>query len=77
MSRAVSDEELSDAEVEAVAQAVDIFRAAPSSPQLFHAVPIRDDAGKLSEVRFYKDSTSQEPLAVIGIADDGAQPPVE
>jgi len=67
---------LTDAEVEAVAQAVDIFRASPRSPSLFTSVPVRDESGKLREVRFYKNSEAQEPLAVIGIADDGALLPL-
>ena len=71
MARADADG-LTDAEVEAVAQAVDIFRASPMSPSLFTSVPVRDESGKLREVRFYRNSEAQEPLAVIGIADDGA-----
>lgn len=67
---------LTDAELESVAQAVDIFRASPTSPSLFTSVPVRDESGKLREVRFYKDSEAQEPLAVIGIADDGALLPL-
>jgi hypothetical protein len=39
-------------------------------------VPVRDESGKLREVRFYKNSEAQEPLAVIGIADDGALLPL-
>ena len=67
---------LTDAEVESVAQAVDVFRASPTSPSLFTSVPVRDESGKLREVRFYKDSEAQEPLAVVGIADDGALLPL-
>jgi hypothetical protein len=70
-------DELTDAEVESVAEAVDIFRAAPTSPDFFHPVPIKDETGRLCEVRFYKDDTSQQPLAVIGIADDGALLPLQ
>ena len=76
MKRVVRAEELSDTEVKSVAQAVDIFRTAPTSPSFFTSVPVRDDAGKLCEVRFYKDNDSQQPLAVIGIADDGALSPM-
>ncbi len=76
MNQVVSGEQLSDTEAESVAQAVDLFRAAPTSPQFFHAVPVRDPTGKLSEVRFYKDSSAQEPLAVIGISGDGAVVPM-
>ena len=67
---------LTDAEVESVAQAVDIFRASPTSPSRFTSVPVRDESGRLREVRFYADSEAQEPLAVIGIADDGALLPL-
>lgn len=67
---------LTDAEVESVAQAVDIFRASPTSPSLFTSVPVRDESGKVREVRFYKDSEAQEPLAVVGVADDGALLPL-
>ena len=76
MNRAVAVEELSDTEAESFGQAVDLFRAAPTSPSFFHSVPIRDDAGKLCEVRFFKDSASQQPLAVIAIAHDGALAPM-
>jgi hypothetical protein len=76
MNRVIGSDELSDAEAESFAEAVDIFRAAPTSPSLFHAVPVRDGAGKLAEVRFYKDNEGQPPLAVIGIADDGALLPL-
>jgi hypothetical protein len=76
MKRVVGADELSDVEVESVAQAVDIFRAALTSPGFFISAPVRDDAGRLCEVRFYKDNDAQQPLAVIGIADDGALLPV-
>jgi hypothetical protein len=76
MKKAVSPGELSDAEVESFAQAVDIFRAAPTSPSIFTSVPVRDEKGRLCEVRFYKDGAGQQPLAVIGIADDGALLPM-
>jgi hypothetical protein len=71
----VHPSELSDAEAESYAQAVDIFEAAPTSPSIFNSAPVRDDAGKLREVRFYKDDVNR-PLAVIEIADDGAVLPL-
>jgi hypothetical protein len=76
MNQVVGPEELSDTEVESFAEAVDIFRAAPISPSLFHALPVRDESGRLCEVRFYKDNEAEQPLAVIGIADDGALLPL-
>ena len=76
MKRNVEPDELSDEEVESVAQAVDIFRAEPTSPSFFHTSPVKDDAGRLCEVRFYKDDVGQQPLAVIGIANDGALLPL-
>jgi len=76
MNRVVGADELSDVEVASVAQAVDMFRTAPTSPSFFMSTPERDDAGKLCEVRFYKDNAAQQPLAVIGIADDGALLPM-
>jgi hypothetical protein len=75
MSRLVGTDELTDAEVESYAQAVDIFRSLPTSPSFFNSAPLRDDAGKLCEVRFYKDDV-QHPLAVIRIAGDGALLPM-
>lgn len=76
MNRIVGPDELSDTEAESVAEAVDIFRAAPTSPSLFHAAPVRDESGRLCEVRFYKDNEAAQPLAIIGIADDGALLPL-
>jgi hypothetical protein len=76
-NRIADPETLSDTEAESVAQAIDIFRAAPTSPSFFHTEPLRDDTGKLCEVRFYKDSDSQQPLAVIAVTDDGAVPPID
>jgi len=76
MNRIVEANELSDVEVQSVAEAVDIFRAAPTSPSFFTTAPVRDEAGRLSEVRFYKDNETVEPLAVIGIANDGALLPI-
>ena len=76
MKKPTTPDELTDAEVESVAQAVDIFRAAPTSPSFFSSVPVRDESGRLCEVRFYKDEEAQQPLAVIGIADDGALMPM-
>jgi hypothetical protein len=75
MNQVVDVRELSDQEVESFAQAVDLFRAAPTSPQFFTPVPVRDESGKLCEVRFYKDSTQDPPLGVIRIADEGAVTP--
>jgi hypothetical protein len=77
MNRVVGADELSDAEVEAFAQAVDIFRSAATSPSFFSSVAVRDDSGRLCEVKFYKDDERQYPLAVIGIADDGALLPMK
>ena len=34
------------------------------------------ESGRLREVRFYGDNGRQQPLAVIGIADDGALLPM-
>jgi len=75
MNQVVDVRELSDDEVESLAQAVDLFRTAPTSPQFFTPVPVRDDSGKLCEVRFYKDNTQDPPLGVIRIAEDGAVAP--
>jgi hypothetical protein len=75
--RAVDADDLTDAEAESVAQAVDIYRRTPTSPWLFHAVPMRDETGRLCEVRFFIDSTQQRPLAAIRVADDGALAPIE
>lgn len=74
--KAADPDALTDAEAEAVAQAVDIFRAAPTSPWSFQTVPFRDESGRLSEVRFFVDSDRQRPLAVIRIEDDGALAPL-
>ena len=76
MKQAVRPEELTDAEVESYAQAVDIFRASPTSPSFFTSTPVRDEGGRLCEVRFFGDTGGQQPLAVIGIADDGALLPM-
>lgn len=72
MQRVADAATLTDVEAESVGQAIDLFRAAPTSPSFFHSEPLRDETGRLCEVRFYKDSDSQQPLAVIRIADDGA-----
>lgn len=77
MKRVVGADELSDAEVESVAQAVDMFRTAPTYPSFFTSAPVRDEAGRLCEVRFYKDNDAQQPLAVIAIADGGAVLPMK
>jgi len=76
MMHAVAANDLTDAEAESVAQAVDIYRATPTSPWYFHSVPMRDDNGRLCEVRFFVDSEMQQPLAVIRIADNGALAPI-
>jgi hypothetical protein len=77
MKRVVDADELTDVEAEAVAQAVDIYRAAPTSLLFFHTVPVRDEKGKLCEVRFFANCESQRPLSVIRIADDGALAPID
>jgi hypothetical protein len=76
MKQVVGPDDLTDAEVESFAQAVDIFREAPTSPSFFTSVPVRDGTGRLCEVRFYKDNAGQDPLAVIEIAGDGAVLPM-
>jgi hypothetical protein len=76
MKQAVSPDELTDAEVESYAQAVDIFRASPTSPGFFTSTPVRDEEGRLCEVRFYGENKAQQPLAVIGISDEGALLPM-
>ena len=76
MKQTVRPDELTDAEVESYAQAVDIFRASPRSPSFFTSAPVRDEGGRLCEVRFYGDNKGQGPLAVIGISDDGALLPM-
>jgi len=76
MKQAVCPDHLTDAEVESYAQAVDIFRASPSSPGSFTSTPVRDESGRLCEVRFYGDNEKQQPLAVIGISDDAALLPM-
>jgi hypothetical protein len=77
MKRVDDNAELTDAEAESVAQAVDIYRRQPTAPSFFQTVPMRDDAGRLCEVRFFLDGDSQRPLAVIRIADDGALAPIQ
>ena len=69
--------ELTDAEAEAVAQAVDIFRSVPTSPSSFRTVPIRDAAGRLCEVRFFANAEANNPLAVIAVSDEGAVAPLD
>lgn len=76
MKQPITTEKLTDAETESFAQAVDIFRAAPTSPSFFTSIPVRDEDGRLCEVRFYGDNGGQRPLAVIGISDGGALLPV-
>jgi hypothetical protein len=69
--------DLSDAEAEAVAQAVDIFRSGPTSPSSFRTVPIRDDTGRLCEVQFFAAAGANNPLAVIAVSHEGAVAPME
>ena len=76
VKQAVSPEELTDSEVESYAQAVDIFRASPTAPSFFTSAPVRDEHGRLCEVRFYADNNAQQPLAVVGISDAGALLPI-
>jgi hypothetical protein len=76
MKQVLGPDDLTDAEVESFGQAVDIFREAPTSPSFFTSVPVRDETGRLCEVRFYKDNERQHQLAVIEIADDGAVLPM-
>jgi hypothetical protein len=77
MKYAVGADDLTDAEAESVAEAIDIYRATPTSPGFFQGVPMRDENGRLCEVRFFADGERQQPLAVIRIADDGALAPIE
>jgi len=77
MKHAVATDDLTAAEAESVGQAVDIYRAAPTSPSLFHAVPMRDESGRLCEVRFFADSDRQYLLSVIRVADNGAVAPMQ
>jgi hypothetical protein len=74
--RIADAETLTDVEAESVAQAIDLFRATPTSPSFFHTEPLRDETGRLCEVRFYKDTDSPQPLAVIAVAGDGAVLPM-
>jgi hypothetical protein len=76
MKQVVGPDDPRDAEVESFAQAVDIFREAPTSPSFFTSVPVPDETGRLCEVRSYKSNEGQHPLAVIEIADDGAVLPM-
>ncbi len=76
MKQAARPDDLTDAEAESYAQAVDIFRASPTSPGSFTSTPVRDENGRLCEVRFYGDNEKQQPLAVIGISDDAALLPM-
>jgi len=77
MKRVVDTEQLTDAEAESVAQAIDIYRSQPTSPSFFKTVPMRDDSGRLCEVRFFLGGDTQRPLAVIRVADDGALAPMQ
>jgi len=59
-----------------------VLRAARSASSsfsvtsFFTSVPVRDESGRLCEVRFYKSNEGRHPLAVIEIADDGAVLPM-
>jgi len=76
MKRAVGVDELSDAELRIFANAVDHGRAASPSG-VMHSAPIRDETGRLCEVRFYEDSARQQPFAVVRITPDGTMLPLE
>jgi hypothetical protein len=76
-TRVVGADQLTDAEAEAVAQAIDIYAASPTSPLSFHTVPMRNQAGRLYEVRFFADGELQHPLSVIRVSDDGALAPID
>jgi hypothetical protein len=71
MTRPVGVDELDRREVQSFVEARDKFRDAKGSPGFFHSAPIRDSLGRLCEVRFYKDSDGQEPLALVGIDKEG------
>jgi len=77
MNHPVDSDDLTDAEAASVAQAIDIYRAAPTALSFFHTVPMRDATGRLCEVRFFANGDSQQPLAVIRIADGGALAPLQ
>jgi hypothetical protein len=70
-TRPVGVDELNGGELRSFVEARDKFRDAKGSPGYFYSAPIRDGAGRLCEVRFYKDSDGQEPLAVVKIDTDG------
>jgi len=70
VTRAVGVDELNGGELRSFVEARDKFRDAKGSPGYFYSAPIRDSSG-LCEVRFYKDSDGQEPLAVVKIDAEG------
>jgi len=76
MNRAVGAETLTDVERQRFVETIDKARALLGSQFIFSA-PIRDATDRLCEVRFYKDSGGQQPLAVVRIAEDGSLLPVE
>lgn len=76
MKRAVGADELTDAELRIFANAVDHGRAASPSG-VMHSAPIRDETGRLCEVRFYEDGAGQRPLGVVRIAPDGTMLPLD
>lgn len=71
VTRAVGVDELNGGELRSFVEARDKFRDAKGSPGVFHSAPIRDSDSRLCEVRFYKDSDGQEPLAVVKINPEG------
>ena len=71
VTRAVGVDELNGGELRSFVEARDKFRDAKGSPGVFHSAPVRDSESRLCEVRFYKDSDGQEPLAVVKIDRDG------
>ena len=71
LTRPVGVDELSAVEIERFVEARDKFRDAKGSPGYFYSAPIRGSDNRLCEVRFYKDSDGQEPLAVVKIDSNG------
>jgi hypothetical protein len=70
MSRCVGFDELTDVEIEQFNEAVQAFRGV-SEREMFHSVPVRDDAGAFSEVWFYRSSDDPKPYAAAVIGDSG------
>lgn len=67
LTRPVGVDELNGGEIRSFVEARDKFRDAKGSPGMFYSAPIRDSENRLCEVRFYKESDGQEPLAVVKI----------